>query len=1837
MPNDDDDDDDDLDLFFTPQYFKNNIQKLLIDDIVVLKVRCDSCNRSRRKSFHGGIVITQSISPAISQYVENVAATSNSPANSNEAQMILKKKRKIEQENMSTLFKQNRILEEQRTTWVSLSYDHHCTNLIFGHHKPILQKFNWLCLIFVCLTECFNVANGMLGKSQFCEVETGQTNIIVDIEESRDDYIGQETTPRDLPIYGDPETEILLELIFPKGNPSFMLNGKQLKLLKPLDRDEENLSHIVFQVSCTIRSSKKKRNIPIIVRVSDINDNAPQFVNTPYEVTVPESTPIGTTIFRKIQALDKDAGVNGLVEYFIMPSTGNITQNDKLNVADGYGTFEISFPHQGQVTLAKNLDYERIQQYQLIVVASDRARNVTARLSSTTTLLVNIADSDDLDPSFIYRGCVLLDGACINPEYTASVPAGSLQGVLSVLPERIQAVDLDTLSSSIRYSFLSGMPGNYENYFEIDEQTGILKQIKSVDTSTARHYDIVVKAEEVSPAKRFTTAKLTIQVKPVDANPPVTTVSENEGYVDENSPIGTQILGASGMPILFKTTDADLSNDDPKPKYIYELTTPSFAVNKENILVVNEENLDRDPPNQGKFTFQVVAREPETNAAGAPLSITVYLRDVNDNAPKLPMIPPITITAGDGRRLVTQVKATDNDEAENAVISYSIYHVSNNGGKKFSINENTGEIESNAKLLAGEQYSLTVQATDIGGLYSQAIVDIVVIPGPNTKPPRFAKNVYDVQVSEGAEINSTVIVIKADDPENDPVMYAITSGNDLRQFSVGQDTGVITVIRKLDRESLTRYQLTIRAEDNGGLSSTATVNIKVADINDKNPEFDEASLPYLFHVDEGNANTVVGVVHATDEDEGINAKITYSIPAEIPFTINPDSGEIRTTKKLDYETQNEYKFVVTAKDGAPDARLGTASVTVSVNDLPDELPKFTDSRIDVHIPENVPDYVVTTVKAVDPDTVKQVTYVIRKGSTELFKVDAKSGSVKTTQGLDYEKDKQHELIVGTIENDGEGAGDFVRIIVNVDDRNDIPPVFVSVPEPVTISDDQPIGAVIAKMPAIDGDGSSPGNVVRYEMVGRGKALKYFQVDADTGSIRVRDELRKEDDTEYQIDIRAYDMGEPQLSSVATLPVFVRHMIIDPNDDERMQAKMDGGVIMNPETLGLAFSDDSYTTGVPETTGLNATIKLIQIINSKKTTRNGAGFKCEFIGGNENNIFSLTAEDHACGVILNKNLDYETQTHHDLEIKLISGKYFVNPQKSVTKVKVIVQDENDNAPEFVFARQHKHKNTFYAIVNPDVDIDTSILQVKAIDKDSGKFGMIKYKIYDEDENSIENEILPTKYFAMTEDTGILRTQRSLHDIKSFPMKFNVEARDNNGIEEGSHVARARIVVNLITDLNRMSLVFSDSSPNEIRSHHIELEELIEEKTNGLIAGIEKFSNRKFLNENATVVENPSATDVWFYAIHPDNEMILTRNDTEVSSNLLEPAAQSEINFAASGIARATAQGIFSPLEPKHHVQKVTTAILISDDVFPYALIGLSIVILVLGTIGIIYICISWAKYKNFKQRMRQYSAPSSPTRYDPVILGSQNGDTITNLKEYETQVLNMAVPPDGDDEMQLDFGTKNHAFSLDNVSYITHKDNNGQSSPANSEATTATTATLRRNNNNMNINNNLSNNRQNTFNRTLEMNRNNANPLASGNGANLPGTLTLGRIKQNSNNIYQNGGYKMDTLSRNNMQNLQNNKDNAYSTLTRGGNNNGRNNNSTFHQNELMTNTLDRNNYNNRYKDAPITNPLFQRINDANHISATNENVSFGKRDYAQLGFSYLNDLDRSEVETTTEL
>ena len=122
-----------------------------------------------------------------------------------------------------------------------------------------------------------------------------------------------------------------------------------LRLLYP-----RTTSDFLPQVRCTVLATGRRRTIPVIVKITDLNDNAPVFRGTPYTLTLPEDTPVGTTVFRYrvipnqcrvihpccrgLNATDEDSGSNGQVEYSLVPGDGG--------EADGYEFFAINLPHQ---------------------------------------------------------------------------------------------------------------------------------------------------------------------------------------------------------------------------------------------------------------------------------------------------------------------------------------------------------------------------------------------------------------------------------------------------------------------------------------------------------------------------------------------------------------------------------------------------------------------------------------------------------------------------------------------------------------------------------------------------------------------------------------------------------------------------------------------------------------------------------------------------------------------------------------------------------------------------------------------------------------------------------------------------------------------------------------------------------------------------------------------------------------------------------------------------------------------------------------------------------------------------------------------------------------------------------------------------------------------------------------------------------------------------------------------------------------------------------------------------------------------------------------------------
>ena len=101
--------------------------------------------------------------------------------------------------------------------------------------------------------------------------------LIVNIVESLGGQTTQETEPKELPLSGVPDDEIQLKLVYPKSATEyFFLDGKSLKLKQPIDRDPKDLAQISLEVICTVTKTGKRKTIPLIVTISDINDNTPR-------------------------------------------------------------------------------------------------------------------------------------------------------------------------------------------------------------------------------------------------------------------------------------------------------------------------------------------------------------------------------------------------------------------------------------------------------------------------------------------------------------------------------------------------------------------------------------------------------------------------------------------------------------------------------------------------------------------------------------------------------------------------------------------------------------------------------------------------------------------------------------------------------------------------------------------------------------------------------------------------------------------------------------------------------------------------------------------------------------------------------------------------------------------------------------------------------------------------------------------------------------------------------------------------------------------------------------------------------------------------------------------------------------------------------------------------------------------------------------------------------------------------------------------------------------------------------------------------------------------------
>ena len=300
----------------------------------------------------------------------------------------------------------------------------------------------------------------------------------------------------------------------------------------------------------------------------------------------------------------------------------------------------------------------------------------------------------------------------------------------------------------------------------------------------------------------------------------------------------------------------------------------------------------------------------------------------------------------------------------------------------FGINSQSGDLYLTKKLdrETEDRYVFHVKATDKGVPKMSSQTKVTVTVGDiNDNPPKFSQPVYFGSVEEKARYGTTVLQVRATDPDlgQSNIFYSLES-SDPRQRRCFRifGTGVITLSCRLDYSKTKFYSLIVKARDSR-LEGSATVRINVTDSNTHKPIF----LRRIYQERINEATKVGGrvlTVRATDDDEGLNAKLTYAFEkSQQDFNINANTGEITVARSLDRETTPQYRFDVSATDHGNPRFKGTANVHITVTDVNDNRPRFLNSSYAKSILESVrPGTKVLEVSAVDDDdgSNKAITY-----------------------------------------------------------------------------------------------------------------------------------------------------------------------------------------------------------------------------------------------------------------------------------------------------------------------------------------------------------------------------------------------------------------------------------------------------------------------------------------------------------------------------------------------------------------------------------------------------------------------------------------------------------------------------------------------------------------------------------------------------------------------------------------------------------------------------------------------------------------------------------------------
>ncbi|KAM8847847.1 protocadherin beta-15-like isoform 2-T2 [Synchiropus picturatus] len=624
---------------------------------------------------------------------------------------------------------------------------------------------------------------------------------------------------------------------------------------------------------------------------------------------------------------------------------------------------------------------------------------------------------------------------CAHGDLSYSVQEELKRG--SVIGNIAKDLGLDASALSARKARVD-IEGSDKRYVAIDARNGDLVVADRIDReehcgekpSCVLKFDLLLE----NPLELH---RLSLQVQDVNDNNPVFPKDIVKLDIHELTVKGARYR-------IIEAHDADIGQNSVQ-NYVLQQnsnfvmsTQTSSDGSKYGELVLNKE-LDREEQQEMKLLLTAVdGGSPQRSGT---VVIHVVVLDANDNAPVFTQAEYQTSLRENSplKTSVVTVSATDADEGINGHVTYEFSRISEKSRNMFSLDQNTGEITVIGEIdyEEGSKYELFVEAKDGYGLTSVAKV-IIKITDVNDNAPMIHVKSLNIPIPENVSPGTEVGIINVQDRDSDnnkQVRCFIQQSVPFKLVPSIKNYYSLVTTGQLDRELVSDYNITITATDEGSppLSSSKTVHLSVADINDNPPVFEEQS--YSAYVTENNkpGSSLCSVI-ARDPDWRQNGTVVYSLlPAEVNgaqvssyLSVNGDTGVIHAVKSFDYEQWRSFKVQVMARDNGSPPLSSNVSISVFISDVNDNSPQilYPTPEGNSFMTELVPKAahggsLVSKVIAVDADSGQNAWlsyHILKSTDPGLFTIGLHSGEIRTQRDISESDSMKQNLIVAVKDN-----------------------------------------------------------------------------------------------------------------------------------------------------------------------------------------------------------------------------------------------------------------------------------------------------------------------------------------------------------------------------------------------------------------------------------------------------------------------------------------------------------------------------------------------------------------------------------------------------------------------------------------------------------------------------------------------------------------------------------------------------------------------------------------------------------------------------------------------------